>query len=125
MKKLLLSATLFLISFSQLNAQQVSQRVKRSKWVKIMDNDSSYNYLEAQKEFQVFYTEYLKEKNKEQIRRERSGSSSAEEHLENPTELLVAEYLKWSITIKPFVRANGTIIPLSGRLAIINDNKRN
>ena len=49
----------------QLKAQQVSQKVLRSKWVKIMANDSSYNFLEAQKEFQSFYTAFLKEERKQ------------------------------------------------------------
>lgn len=124
MKKLLFSTTLLFISFLQLNAQQIPQKVQRSKWVKIMANDSSYNFLEAQKEFEAFYKDYLKEMNKEQKRRERNGSSPEEEHMESPVELLVADYLKWSITIKPFVRADGTIIPLSARLVIINENKR-
>ena len=123
MKKLLLSSVLLFVFFLQLSAQQIPQKVQRSKWVKIMTNDSVYNYLEAQKEFQAFYTGYVKEKNREQIRRERNKSSSEEEHLESPVELLVAEYLKWSVTIKPFVRADGTIIPLSERLVIINDDK--
>ena len=90
-----------------------------------MSNDSSYNFLEAQKEFQSFYTEYLKEQHKEQVKRERNRSSSGEDHIESPVELLVADYLRWSITIKPFVRADGTIIPLSSRLAIINSSKKN
>lgn len=89
-----------------------------------MSNDSSYNYLEAQKEFQSFYADYLKEQRKEQRRRERNKSSAEEDHLESPTELLVADFLKWSINIKPFVRADGSIIPLSGRLSIINSAKR-
>ena len=75
MKKLLVSATLLFISFLQLNAQQIPQKVQRSKWVKIMANDSAYNFLEAQKEFQVFYTAYLKEQHKEQIRKERNTKS--------------------------------------------------
>ena len=124
MRKLLFSITLFLVTFLQLKAQQVPQRVQKSKWVKIMSDDSSYNFLEAQKEFQSFYSDYLKERNKEQLRRERSKASPGEEHLESPVELLVADYLKWSIAIKPFVRADGSIIPLSGRLAIIRDTKK-
>ena len=124
MKQLILSAMLF-FSFFQLNAQQIPQKVQRSKWVRIMSNDSSYNFLEAQKEFQSFYTEYLKEQHKEQVKRERNRSSSGEDHIESPVELLVADYLRWSITIKPFVRADGTIIPLSSRLAIINSSKKN
>ena len=90
-----------------------------------MSNDSSYNYLEAQKEFQGFYTEFLNEKKRELRKKQRNPASAEEEHLESPTELLVADFLHWTIAIKPFVRADGSIIPLSSRLAIINDIKRN
>lgn len=91
-----------------------------------MSNDSAYNYLEAQKEFQNFYKEYLNEKKRELKRQQRNKTASeAEVHLESPTELLVADFLKWTIMIKPFVRADGSIIPLKERLAIINEYKRN
>ena len=76
-----------------------------------MSNDSAYNYLEAQKEFQNFYKEYLNEKKRELKRQQRNKTASeAEAHLESPTELLVADFLKWTIMIKPFVRADGSII---------------
>ncbi len=115
---------LFVCTF-HLKAQEVSQKVQRSTWVKIMSNDSSYNYLEAQKEFQSFYTGFLKEKKKEERRKERNKASAEEEHLESPSELLVANYLRWAITIKPYVNADGSIIPISKRLEIINSSKRN
>ena len=109
----------------QLNAQQIPQKVLRSKWVKIMVNDSSYNYLEAQKEFLSFYSGFLKEERKEQLKKQRNKSSAEEVHLESPLELLVADYLRWSVMIKPFVKADGTIMALTERLAIINNSKRN
>ena len=109
----------------QLNAQQVSQKILRSKWVKIMANDSSYNFLEAQKEFQGFYTAFLKEERKEQLKKQRNKSSAEEVHLESQLELLVADYLRWSVMIKPFVNADGTVMPLKERLTIINNSKRN
>ncbi len=109
---------------SQVKAQNVPQKIQKSKWVQIMSNDSSYNYFEAREEFKKYYTQFLKEKKKEEVKLERKKSSSSEEqHLENPTELLVANYLRWSIAIKPFVKADGTIIPLTTRLDIINSVK--
>lgn len=125
MKKIIFPILLTLIFSYQLNAQQITQKVQKSTWVKIMSNDSSYNYLEAQKEFQSFYKDFLKEKKREERRKERNKASAEEEHLESPAELLVANYLRWVITIKPYVNADGTIIPLSKRLEIINKNKRN
>ena len=116
---------LLLICSFQLKAQQVPQKVQRSKWVKIMANDSAYNYFEAQKEFQSYYAEYLKEKKREALRKQRNNASAEEEHLESLTELLVADFLKWSARIKPFVNADGSIMPLADRLAIINKYKRN
>jgi len=88
-----------------------------------MSNDSAYNYLEAQKEFQGFYKDYLVEQKKEFQKKQRNKSSAEETHLESQTELLVAQFLKWSIGIKPFVLADGTILPLSKRLSIINSAK--
>lgn len=125
MNKIFFSIVLLFVCSFHLKAQQVSQKVQRSAWVKIMSNDSSYNYLEAQKEFQIFYTDFLKEKKKEERRKERNKASAEEEHLESPAELLVANYLRWAITIKPYVNADGSIIPLSKRLEIINSTKRN
>jgi len=109
----------------QLSAQQVPQKIQRATWYRIMSNDSSYNYLDAQKEFQGFYKEYLAEQRKEQRRRERNKATAEESHLESLTELLVADFLKWSIAIKPFVLADGTILPLSRRLAIVTETKKN
>ncbi|MEP7165676.1 MAG: hypothetical protein ABI741_13335 [Ferruginibacter sp.] len=124
MNRYCFSMILLLLCSSQLSAQQVSQKILRSKWVKIMSNDSSYNYLEAEKEFEGFYTDFLAEKKKEQ-RKQRNRSSAGEDHMESPAELLVAQYLRWSIAIRPFVKADGSIMSLSDRLAIINNNKRN
>lgn len=115
---------MFLFCSFQLMAQQVPQKIQRAKWYRIMSNDSSYNYLEAQKEFQGFYKEYLAEQKKEQRRRVRNRSSAEENHLESLTELLVADFLKWSIAIKPFVLEDGTIMPLSKRMSIINEAKK-
>lgn len=123
MNKHWLLILLILACSLQLNAQQVSQKIQRATWYKIMSNDSSYNYLDAQKEFQGFYKEYQAEQKKEQRRRERNRSTAEESHLESLTELLVADFLRWSVAIKPFVLADGSILPLSKRLAIINENK--
>ncbi len=125
MNKVFFSVVLLFICCFHLKAQQVPLKVQRSVWVKIMSNDSSYNYLEAQKEFQNFYTGYLKEKKKEERRKERNKASAEEDHLESPIELLVASYLRWAITIKPYVHADGSIIPLTKRLEIIQASKIN
>lgn len=125
MTKIFFSILLLSICSLPLNAQQVSQKVQRSTWVKIMSNDSSYNFLEAQKEFQHFYTDFLNEKKKEERRKERNKVSAEEDHLESPAELLVAQYLRWAITIKPYVKADGSIMPLSKRLEIIQTANRN
>ncbi|MES2772616.1 MAG: hypothetical protein V4722_00435 [Bacteroidota bacterium] len=126
MKKLLLLTILFVTTqTSDITAQGISSKLKQAKWVKIMANDSLYNYFEAEAEFKKFHVSFLKEKMREEKRRERKGSSSNEEHLESPEELLVADYLKWAIQIQPFVLANGTIMPLVQRLAIIKQTREN
>lgn len=125
MRKFILFSIFTSICFLQSKAQDIPQKVQRSKWVQIMSNDSAYNYFEAREEFKKYYTQFLKEKKKEEAKLERKKSSSSEEeHLENPTELLVADYLRWSIAIKPFVKSDGTIMPLTSRLEIINSAKK-
>ena len=90
-----------------------------------MTNDSACNYFDAREESQKYYTQFQKEQKREEAKLERKKSSSSEEkHLENPTELLVADYQRWSIAIKPFVKSDGTIIPLTSRMEIINNAKK-
>ena len=109
--------------FSQ--AQQAPQKVRESTWARISANDTTVNFFDAQKDFEKFYTKYLKEKNREELHRaRREPASPQEEHLDGPEELLVSNYIKWSIAIKPFVNADGTIIPLEKRLAIIRQARQ-
>lgn len=115
---LLIAGTL---SISSTHAQDLPSKLKQAKWVRIMTDDSTYNYLEAEAEFQKFYAAFQKEKIKEAKKRERSKSSAAEEHLETPMDLLVADYLKWCAKMQAFVLADGRIMPLAQRLAIINE----
>lgn len=113
---------LFFCQVMQAKAQDIPAKIKQAKWVKIMNADSLYNYFEAEAEFQKFYTVYLKEKKKEERKREKSNAAShEEEHLDSPVDLLVSEYFKWNVAIKPFVLANGSIMPLTQRLAIIRE----
>ncbi|MEP7255822.1 MAG: hypothetical protein ABI666_08585 [Ferruginibacter sp.] len=97
------------------------QKILQSKWVKIMQNDSLGNYIEAEKDFQKFYTAYLKKEAKELKERSNAG----EAHLESQEELLIAGYIKWSVAIKPFVRYDGSIMPIDERMVIINDANKN
>lgn len=120
---------LFLLSFLLFGlftqAQIVSQKVRESTWARISANDTTVNYFVAQKDFEKFYSKYLKEKNREELRRaRRQPASPQEEHLDSPEELLVSNYIKWSMAIKPFVNADGTIIPLEKRLAIIRQTRQ-
>ncbi len=87
-----------------------------------MSNDTAYNYFEAEQEFQLFYTVFLNEKKRE-ANKKRKKNTAQEVHIESARDLLIADFLKWSAAIKPFVRADGSIIPISGRLAIINSAK--
>jgi hypothetical protein len=97
------------------------QKILQSKWVKIMQNDSLGNYIEAEKDFQKFYTAYLKKEAKELKERGNAG----EAHLESQEELLIAGYIKWSVAIKPFVKADGSIMPIQERIEIINEANKN
>ncbi|MEO7310510.1 MAG: hypothetical protein ABIX01_08940 [Chitinophagaceae bacterium] len=125
MKRRLLFLVLLVFAGTKLiHAQDIPAKVKQAKWVTIMNADSLYNYFEAEADFQKFYAGYLKEKKKEERRRERSNAASPqEEHLESPVELLVADYVKWTVQIQPFVRADGSIMPLAERLVIARSIK--
>ena len=102
------------------NAQ--TERVMQSKWVKIMEDESSGNYFEAQIDFHKFYTSYQKKKVKS--KEESNNASPGEEHIEGPVELLIASYLKWCIGIKAFVQPDGSIMPIEQRMAIINQARK-
>lgn len=89
-----------------------------------MSDETTYNFLDAEKEFQVFFAAFQKERKKEITRKERNRSSAEEQHRETVTELLVSEYLQWSTAIRPFVNADGSIKPVAERLAIINKTRK-
>lgn len=114
-------------AFLHTHAQEIPQKLKQAKWVKIMSNDSTYNFFEAEAEFQKYHASYLKEKKREESRKTVNPSHAEEEHMKSPLELMISKYLDWSVTIKPFVLSDGKILPLSSRLQIINDarNKQN
>jgi len=116
----LLTANIFSL---HLQAQDIPQSLKQEKWVKIMDNDSAANFLEADASFRKYYASYLKEKNKEENGKQNNNAPAEEEHMKSPEEFLIAGYLKWSINIKPFVLADGMIMPMARRLAIIEASR--
>jgi hypothetical protein len=124
MKKIVLFVLAVSLFFVSMHAQNIPNKLKQARWVKIMSNDSSYNYLEAEAEFQKYYNSYQKEKRKEESRRTVNPSHAEEEHKLSPQEYLISKYQEWSVTIKPFVRKDGSIIPLSARLKIIQDAKK-
>ncbi|MBS1733251.1 MAG: hypothetical protein JST02_08145 [Bacteroidetes bacterium] len=105
-------------------AQRLSQKLQNATWVKIMSDETTYNFLDAEKEFQVFFAAFQKERKKEITRKERNRSSAEEQHRETVTELLVSEYLQWSTAIRPFVNADGSIKPVAERLAIISKARK-
>ena len=123
MRKFFLLALLTGVCFFA-KAQRLSQKLQNATWVKIMSDETTYNFLDAEKEFQVFFAAFQKERKKEITRKERNRSSAEEQHRETVTELLVSEYLQWSTAIRPFVNADGSIKPVAERLAIINKARK-
>lgn len=105
-------------------AQRLPQKLQNATWVKIMSDESAYNFLDAEKEFQIFFAAFQKERKKEITRKERNKSSAEEQHRESITELLIADYLQWSTAIRPFVNADGSIKPVAERLAIIDKARK-
>ena len=115
MRKLILLC-IILFSFSQSKAQ--SQKVLNSKWVKIMQDESSASFLEAENDFKKYYASYLKKKIRSKD--ERHAESPGEEHLESPEEKLIARYQRWAMVMRPFVNADGSLKPIEERVAIMN-----
>lgn len=122
-KRIFIAALLSFFCFF-VKAQQLPQKLQGATWVKIMGDESAYNFLAAEKEFQVFFANFQKERKKEITRRERNRSSAEEQHLETATELLVSKFLQWSTAIRPFVNKDGSIKPVGERLAIINKSRK-
>lgn len=121
MKKLI-AFILFILPFFA-NAQELPSKVKQSTWYKIMSNDSSYNYLVAEAEFQEFFTAHQQQKQRNAAQTNRNEQSAEEQHLKDPVESLIANYAEWSISIQPFVLKDGSIMPLKERLKIVSDVK--
>jgi hypothetical protein len=121
-KYILLPFAIAFISL-QLQAQDIPQKLLDEKWVKIMANDSMANFPEADAAFQKYYASYIKEKKKAEMSVQPSVSKMEEEHLNDPETFLIAGYIKWSISIKPFVGSDGRIMPMERRLAIIQAAK--
>ena len=118
MKKFILAIIIFLASTKYSSAQK--DNLQQSKWVQIMQNEMTGNFVEAEKDFLQFYNSYLKSKGIE----ERNESSSGEEHLESPTSLYISSFIRWSHAIRPFVREDGSIMTIVQRLVLINKNRQ-
>lgn len=100
----------------------MNEKLKNESWVRIMQNDTSVNYFEANKDFAKFRKQHAKEEAREQKRLERKGVRVPNEpHLENKEELIMNSFVKWSRSMKPFVSEDGKIMPLEKRLELMNN----
>ena len=108
---------------SPLVSKAQTEKLRQSKWIKIMENETTGNYFEADNDFQKFYASYLEKKST--TKEEQNNTAPGEDHLESPVELFIASYLKWSIGIKPFVLPDGSIMPIEQRMIIINEARKN
>ena len=113
---------LLITSVFSLAGKAQQENLRQSKWVKIMQNDATGNFLEAEMEFRKFYEAYRMQQIKKPD--EENNASPVEAHLESQEDLWVASYLKWSMAVRPFVRADGTIIPIEQRIALINETRK-
>ena len=114
---------LLIYSMSPLVSKAQTEKLRQSKWIKIMENETTGNYFEADNDFQKFYASYLEKKST--TKEEQNNAATGEDHLESPVELFIASYLKWSIGIKPFVLPDGSIMPIEQRMIIINEARKN
>lgn len=115
--------TLLAMAFSlQTQAQKLPKSLREEKWVQIMTNDSAMNFFEAEAAFKKFHTRWLAKEKAE--REEEAENPASEEQRKGSEEYLVAAYLKWSLTMKPFVLPDGKLMPLQQRLAIIQEARK-
>jgi hypothetical protein len=122
MKRCILMA-LMVVSFAiQTQAQQLPKSLREEKWVQIMANDSAMNFFEAEAAFKKFHTGWLAKEKAE--RAEEASNPAGEEQRRGPEEYLIAAYLKWSLAMKPFVLSDGKLMPLTQRLAIIQQARK-
>jgi len=105
---------------------QTGEDLKNSTWVRIMQNDTSVNYFTAKKDFTKFVAEYrMKEaqRDKEKRSTENDERLPNEEHLKSPEESAIISFQLWSKSIRPFVTADGKVMSLEQRMAIVNRRK--
>lgn len=115
--------TLLVMAFAlPTQAQQLPKSLREEKWVQIMANDSAVNFFEAEAAFKKFHTRWMAKERAE--RGAEAENPAGEEHKKGPEEYLVAAYLKWSLTMKPYVLPDGKLMPLQQRLAIIQEARK-
>jgi hypothetical protein len=127
LKKLIMKQfILFILSLTSvgagLHAQALPKYLENEKWIRAMSNDSSANFFEAEASFRKFYTAW-QEKIKERDQKEEKVNNPGleEEHMKEPEDFFISRYRQWSMLIKPFVLANGHIMPVNQRLSIIQE----
>ena len=101
--------------------------LRNETWVRIMQNDTTVSYFTAKKDFTKFVAQYRKKEAEEKQGEKQPEKSTEripeEEHLQNPEENAMMAFERWSKSIKPFVMANGKIMPVEQRMAVINREK--
>jgi hypothetical protein len=122
MTKFILIILVAMAFSAQVQAQQLPKTLKEEKWVQIMANDSAANYFEAEAAFQKFYTTWQAKEKAEKARE--ANDPAEEEQRKGPEEYCITAYVKWSGMIKPFVLPDGRIMPMSQRLAIIQEARK-
>jgi hypothetical protein len=123
-----IAATLIFLLMCAFAAQaQVNDVLKNATWVRIMHNDTTVNYFVAKHDFAKFVAQHKKEeaqeRNKEKSTANAEERQPNEEHLKSPENAAIMAFQQWSKTIKPFVTADGKIMPVEQRMALVDKRK--
>jgi hypothetical protein len=118
---------IFLLMCTLAMHAQSAEELKKSTWMRMMlTNDTTLNYFEAKKDFAKFVAQHKREEALQRANEKAANNTERkpnEEHLESPEDAAIMAFKQWSKAIKPFVMANGKIMPVEQRLAVINKGK--
>ena len=106
---------------------QKNEALKNASWVRIMHDDTTVNYFTAKKDFAKFVAQHHKKEAEEKQEEKHTAKSTEripnEEHLRDPEENAIMAFERWSKSMRPFVMANGRVMSIEQRMAVINRGK--
>jgi len=117
------------ISFAQTPEYNESDFVRKPVWISMI-KDTSVNFFEAEKAFNIYFQHHEKPGGEEDVigdhaARTKNPSKKEQRKIQadNHMRMDIKRYERWHDKMLPFVQADGTILTPSQRLKIWADNK--